>query len=260
MSERRYAGLTTPFELFYRQKPDYRILFKWSCVGYYRPTSDSGIDRGNFDAQSNIGLALGRSNQTNVMIFWDRATSRMNVSADYRLDPTASITSTYPNIFYDGHISPLVLRGGVNSDKEPFPPGSKVTILHDDEHLAATIMSVPLSNQPNYTVVLDDSSEHYFVPTEQITGEGELVFHMISVEPNAPISASPPRMPEWIQESTHVTVHHDGRQRRGMLQSTGQGWTFVQRTGSGRTTSTLDMADPPVSWEERLTEGSLELG
>jgi hypothetical protein len=112
VSERRYAGLTTPFELFYGQKPDYRILFKWGSVGYYRRTSDSGIDRGNFDAQSNVGLALGRSNQTNAMIFWDPATSRMNVSADYRLDPTASITSTYPNIVYDGHISPLVLREG----------------------------------------------------------------------------------------------------------------------------------------------------
>jgi hypothetical protein len=119
---------------------------------------------------------------------------------------------------------------------------------------------VPLLDQPDYTVVLDNSPEHYFVPTEQITGEGEPVFHMISVEPNASISASPPRMPEWIQENTHVTVHHNGRQRRGMLQSTNQGWTFVQRTGSGRTTFTLDMADLPVSWEERITEGSLELG
>jgi hypothetical protein len=83
---------------------------------------------------------------------------------------------------------------------------------------------------------------------------------MISVEPNAPISASPPRMPEWIQANTYVTVHHDGRQQRGMLQSTDQGWTFVQRTGSGRTTFTLAMADLPVSWEERITEGSLEVG
>jgi hypothetical protein len=260
-SDRRYAALTTPFKLFYGQKPDYyRVLFKWGCVGYYRRTSDSGIDRGNFDAQSSVGLALGRINQTNAMIFWDPATSRMNVSADYRLDPTASITSSYPNIIYDGHISPLVLRGGVNADKEPFPPGSKVTVLHDDEHLATTILSVPLSDQPDYSVALDDSPEHYLVPIEQITGEGEPVFHMISVEPNSPITASPPRMPEWIQDNTHVTIHHEGRQRRGMLQSTDQGWTFTQRTGSGRTTFTLDMADLPVSWEERLTEGSLELG
>jgi hypothetical protein len=129
---RRQPGnptLTTPFELFYGEKPDYCVLFKWGSVGYYRRDSDSGVKRGNFDMQTNVGIALGRSNQTNEMIFLDPGTSLMNVSAEYRLDPTAHITTHYPNITYDGHISPLVLRGGKNSDKEPFPPGSKVTVL-----------------------------------------------------------------------------------------------------------------------------------
>jgi hypothetical protein len=45
-----------------------------------------------------------------------------------------------------------------------------------------------------------------------------------------------------------------------MLQSTDKGWTFTQRTASGRTTYTLDLADLPVTWEDRITEGSLELG
>jgi hypothetical protein len=156
--------------------------------------------------------------------------------------------------------APWFFVGGVNADKEPFPPGSTVTVLQDGEHLPGTIVSVPISGQPDYTVVLKDSPEHYLVPSEQLTGEGEPVFHMISVEPNSPVSSGPPKTPEWIQDSTHVTIHHEGRMRRGMLQSTDQGWTFIQRTTSGRTTFTLDMADLPVSWEERLTEGSLELG
>jgi hypothetical protein len=258
-SERRFANLTTPYELFYGQKPNYRVLFKWGCVSYYCCTADSGIDRGTFDTQSSVGIALGRSNQTKAMIFWDPGTSRMNVSADYRLDPTASITSN-PNIVYDGHISPLVLRGGVNADKEPFPPGSQVTVLQDGEHLPGKVVSVPLSDQVDYTVVLDESLDHYLVPIDQLTGEGEPVFHMIAIDQEAPVTSGPPRVPEWIQDHTHVTIHHKGRQRRGMLQSTDQGWTFIQRTTSGRVTYTLDMADLPVSLEERLTEGSLELG
>jgi hypothetical protein len=138
--------LTTPFEFFYGVKPDYRTLVKWGSVGYYRRDSDSGVKRGNFDVQTSVGIALGRSNQTNAMIFWDPGTERMNVSAEYRLDSTASITTHYPDIVYDGHISPLVLRGGQNPNKEPFPPGSKVTILHDNEYLPGTILSVPLSD------------------------------------------------------------------------------------------------------------------
>jgi hypothetical protein len=107
LPDRRYVSLTTPFELFYGAKLDGRVLFKWGTVGYYQRCSDSGIDRGNLDTQCSVGLALGRSNQTNAMIFWDPATSRMHVYADYRLDHIASITSSYPNIVYDGHISPL---------------------------------------------------------------------------------------------------------------------------------------------------------
>jgi hypothetical protein len=194
------------------------------------------------------------------MIFGGPGTFRMNVSADYRLDPTASITSSYPNIVYDGHISPLVLRGGINADKEPFPPGSQVTVLYDSEHLPGKVVSVPLSDQVDYTVVLDESPDHYLVPINQLTGEGEPVFHMIAVDPEAPVTSGPPRVPKWIQDHTHVTIHHEGRQCRGMLQSTHQGWTFIQHTTSGRVTFTLDMADLPVSWEERMTEGSLQLG
>jgi hypothetical protein len=55
------ATLTAPFELFYGVKPDYRILFKWGSVGYYCRDSDSGVKRGNFDAQTSVKIALGRS-------------------------------------------------------------------------------------------------------------------------------------------------------------------------------------------------------
>jgi hypothetical protein len=78
-----HPNITTPFELFYGVKPDYRNLFKWGSVGYYRRTTDSGITRNSFDMQTSRGIAIGRSNQTNGMIFWDPITSRMNVSADY---------------------------------------------------------------------------------------------------------------------------------------------------------------------------------
>jgi hypothetical protein len=253
--------LTTPFELFYGEKPDYHVLFKWGSVGYYRRDSDSGVKRGNFNMQTNVGISLGRSNQINAMIFWDPGTSRMNVSAKYRLDPTASITTQYPALIYDGHILvPWFFEGGKNSDKEPFLPGSKVTVLQDDAHLPGTVVSVTVSDEGEYTILLEDSPQPYTVPLEMSTGEGEPILHMVSIEPSSNPTAALPRVLDWIQENTYVMIHHDGRKRRGMLQSTDNGWNFVQTTTSGRTTFTLDLADLPVSWEERLTEGSLELG
>jgi hypothetical protein len=59
---------------------------------------------------SSVGIAIGRSNHTNNMIFWDLTMQRMNVSADYKLDPTVSISIHFPNVIYDEHIiSPMVL-------------------------------------------------------------------------------------------------------------------------------------------------------
>jgi hypothetical protein len=95
------AALTTPFELFYGIKPNYRTLFKWGCMGYYRRVRNSSGGRGQFDMHSSVGIAIGRSNHTNGMIFWDPVTQLMNVSADYKLDPDASIGTHFPSVIYD---------------------------------------------------------------------------------------------------------------------------------------------------------------
>jgi hypothetical protein len=101
--------LTTPFELYYGTKPDYRTLFQWGCLGYYRRVRDSSGGRGQFDMHSSVGIVIGRSNHTNGMIFWDPVTQRMNVSANYKLDPDAAIGIHFPTVIYDGQISPMVL-------------------------------------------------------------------------------------------------------------------------------------------------------
>jgi transposase InsO family protein len=61
------GNLTTPFELYYGIKPDYRTLFQWGCLGYYRRVRDSTGKRGQFDMHSSVGIVLGRSNHTNGM-------------------------------------------------------------------------------------------------------------------------------------------------------------------------------------------------
>jgi hypothetical protein len=86
------AQVATPYELYYGLTPDYRTLFQWGCIGFYRRTERTG----NFDSKKRVGITLGRSNQTNAMIVWDAATGCMNVMADYKLDPMASTTNHFP--------------------------------------------------------------------------------------------------------------------------------------------------------------------
>jgi hypothetical protein len=197
------------------------------------------------------------------MIFWDPDTQRMNVSADYRLDSDAAIGTHFPNVLYDGQISPLVLRGGNQSTKEPFPPGTDIHVEVDGEFIPGTIATVPVDPESgNYQVTFPDSAELLEVPPSQISAPDE--HHFPRPSPSDPENATTnhllPTMPEWIKADTHVTLLTDGSRRRGTINNTNAGWQFQQRTASGRTTFKYDLADLPVTWHDRLTEGTLELG
>jgi hypothetical protein len=75
------ASLSTPLEVSYGIRPDYRILYKFGSAGYFRRTIEStGAKKSKFSDQSHTGIALGRSNYTNGMMFWDPATSHFSVS------------------------------------------------------------------------------------------------------------------------------------------------------------------------------------
>jgi hypothetical protein len=89
-----------PFELFYGTKPDYHIL------------RDSSGACGQFDMHLSAGIALGRSNHTNTMIFWDPVTQRMYVLADSKLDPNITIVIHFSTVVSEGQISHMVLQGG----------------------------------------------------------------------------------------------------------------------------------------------------
>ena len=78
--------LTTPHEAFYGTRPDYRVLFPFSCLGSFRRTRDGSKDRSAFNSQGLLGTALGRSEFTNGMIFYNPTLDSFSTSADYFLD------------------------------------------------------------------------------------------------------------------------------------------------------------------------------
>jgi hypothetical protein len=95
--------LTTPFETFYGIKPDLRTLFPFGSIGYYRrPRDGSRGARTNFESQSFVGIALGRADTSNGMLFWNPTLSRFCVSAGYRLDDARAVADPFPTLVYDG--------------------------------------------------------------------------------------------------------------------------------------------------------------
>jgi hypothetical protein len=98
--------LSSPFELYYGQQPDLRTTFPFGAVGYFRREVDS-IDgtphhRTKFQAQTFPGIALGRSGQSNGMLFYNPETCRFSVSSDYKLDSDHQVRSHWPELIYDG--------------------------------------------------------------------------------------------------------------------------------------------------------------
>jgi hypothetical protein len=210
---------------------------------------------------SSVGITIGRSNHTNGMIFWDPVTQRMNVSADYKLDPAAAIGTQFPTVIYDGQISPMVLRGGRTSIKEPFPPGSEVQVEIKEEYYLGTVQSVPIEpNVANYQVTFADAPDSIEVPINRIFALDEPVFPLVADDLAESTNDTFPALPDWIADNTQVTLFQDGCCRRRTICSTNNGWVFEQRTARGRVTFRLDLANLPVTWKDQLSVGTFELG
>jgi hypothetical protein len=121
-TEAKARKWSTPMELFYGVKPYYCVLYCFGSLGYFCCTiKSSGKGKSKFSSKSHIRIALGRSDYTNRMMFWDPTTSSFSISANFRLDPNRGLGDPFPGIHYDGAISPSVISGNT-PPREPFPP------------------------------------------------------------------------------------------------------------------------------------------
>ena len=94
--------LKSSFELFYQAKPDMRCLFPFGAVGFSRHSCNDVDKVTNLDAQARPGIALGRCDVSNALLFWSPKTSRFHVSADYKLDPGKHVRHLFPQLVHDG--------------------------------------------------------------------------------------------------------------------------------------------------------------
>ena len=109
--------MSTPYYEFYKEKPDYRVLFPFGSVGAFRRVRDGVRDRHKLDSQCMLGIALGRSEYTNGMVFYNPELDSFCTSADYILDKHRMIGEVFPSIRYDGGLITAVI-----SDKTEGPP------------------------------------------------------------------------------------------------------------------------------------------
>jgi hypothetical protein len=133
----------------------------------------------------------------------------MIISMYYCLDTDAAIGTPFPNVIYNGQISPLVLQGRKQSTKESFPPGSPIEVKIDSEFYLGDIASVPISpTSTHYQITPPDSADLIDALSNTLAASNEPVFSWSS--PTEDNDQALPTMPKWIKDDTHVTLITNG--------------------------------------------------
>ena len=158
---------TLPFK-FFGTKPDYCILFPFGCIGAFRRARDGNYDHTNFESQCMLGIALGRSEYTNSMVFYNPIMNSFYTSADYFIDKNCHVGEVFPSLCYDGGLTMSVLSGKDDTPTK-FSIGERVFMQDNNMYdiLKGTVMMPPTTQNKYYTITLvDDSLVHDVAPSD----------------------------------------------------------------------------------------------
>jgi hypothetical protein len=137
--------LTSPFELVFGVKPDAKTWFEPFSIGYFPVDSKSGEAASASEAQTKDGIAIGRDEKSNTIVFYNPITRAYYSPPSFKLDPTPLPITLYPkHIRYDGGFMCGPLRNHSDPVPEPFPPGTRVQVYKNDVKIKGTIQNIPL--------------------------------------------------------------------------------------------------------------------
>jgi hypothetical protein len=248
--------LTTPFEAFYHKKPDYRTLFPFGCTGSFRRPKDGQHKRTTFESQGMLGIALGRSEFTNGMIFYNPILDSFSVSADYHLDKTRSIADVFLSIRYDGGLTTSVVSGRDDSPNT-YVIGETVYVQQRDSDniLSGIVVTPPTTLTKMYTIECDDGNAIDADPNDLF------IDGSTATKGRVPSVSLGFFQPEWMSQDTRVTLLFDDNYCRGYLNlDSDNDWEFVTLDNQGTIAKRVPLPDLQYSWKSRIQENSLSLG
>lgn len=150
--------LTTPFELVHNVKPDPRTWFELFSVGYFNHDTDNAELRSKTQAQTLDGIAVGRDDRSNTVIFYNPVSRSYYRPPAFRLDEGRHPATNFPkSLKFDGGLTCGLLRYKTDPVPEPFPPGTRVDITHNDAKVKGTIQNIPLPTSPAFVSTRDSS-------------------------------------------------------------------------------------------------------
>jgi len=88
--------LTTPFEAIHNKKPDSKTWFELFLVGYFDHTIVNAEKRSKTEDQTLDGIAVGRDDKLNTIIFYNPLTKSYYHSPAFRLDEGRLPVTNFP--------------------------------------------------------------------------------------------------------------------------------------------------------------------
>ena len=156
-----------------------------------------------------LGLALGCSEYTNGMIFYNPVLDSMTVSVDFLLDKNQHIGKVFDCLRYDGGLTMSVLSGG-NTSLPKFNAGDAVFIQCQEtfDILDVKVTMVSTSKTKKYTIQLQNKSTINIDPDH------------IFDEHNDPLPGTPSMSlaffcPKKMKQDQKVTILKNGVYKKG---------------------------------------------
>ena len=221
--------ITTPYEVVYAKKVDYRILFPLFSIAYIKQMRHEGKHLSKWKSQSMKCIVVGTCSKSNGLLFYHPPSKQLFSCADgYKFDPTTP-AGLHFNEKYDGDFFLNVKSDNVHHihRKPTHEDNATVFIKNKDGHtVKAAVLSAPSDEDEGggvYTIQHSISGE-----IEQVLST-ELIDHDPSADPSIPTTTTPfPHLP-WIKHDARVTLFIPGLMptpKQGHLCHVNGTWSF----------------------------------
>jgi len=250
--------LSTPFELAYGVKPDWRNLLPLFSIAYVKRFRDGDTHRKSPYCQTIKGICVGNDSKSDGKLFYIPHTRSLIGSSDFTLDPAPPSGPCF-DLPYDGGINFNLLAPDDTTLRPPtFDINTPVYVQSPTTHEFhdATIIDIPLGGSHMFTVHYKDTDD-----IEQV--HRDCIHDLCPNTPAAP-SWQPSPFPSapWITHtSTKVTMFLPSKMsspKQGyLLQDSSGQWAFVPGRKTSSRNKGISLPNFPSTFNDYIADQHL---
>eukprot|EP00804_Cyclotella_cryptica_P030371 CCRYP_011900-RA/>CCRYP_011900-RA protein AED:0.20 eAED:-0.11 QI:0/0/0/1/1/1/3/0/1923 len=241
--------LASPFELVHGVKPDSTTWFELFSVGFFKMESSSAGKHSKTQSMSLAGIAVGRDDTSNTILFYNPVTRSYYRPQAFTLDEARLPLAQWPGLIIPDDVP---IKGTITN----IPTPSTSPLLQTAAHTSDSSLPDSSSLSPSrYTILLDNGTTTECDFEELAPSEQKQLHPPSSSFPN-PFRS----LPSWLQQDSKVTLDCRGAFHKGYLHYCPvQGFLFVvKRTAkSAKIDWTEPLHDLPQHWTTLCADNTL---